>query len=258
MCAKSQELDILQEMNDAESRFRKIVKQSGYWDRLNKFGVMENYKNGKLAIILNCVFHLDENFVRPVFHDGPSIPSEIFAMLILQAQTFDMGNVESWEQEPVLVRDIQIVDATQQMIPIISSVRLYVGDNPFEECGTKGVYFSPLKRTFYFCPRITHGEFGFVVENKWNVFFDGSQVRVFNGSTDVMDGITDDESHVIRSIANVGARVRQHLQGKLRVTLDGRNVGLWQSGNERLQFQDMLIGPIDFESGGCEAVNHGG
>ncbi len=152
-CVKSQsedKLDALQSLNRVHSRFGKCLQIAHYRHALEQGNIdfIEHYLKGELAIILDCVFQREVNSNGALTLNRTGIHDTLDAFLILHNDVANVDSSRQWDQQPVLVRNVQIVKQLEKVVPTVC-VRLYVGKNPIKEPRAINVYFSFFESLFY-------------------------------------------------------------------------------------------------------------
>jgi hypothetical protein len=259
MYAKSQtedELNAVQSLDDMSSGFRKLSQIVHYRHALKQANVdlVKHYINGELALILNCAIAREIEAVWPIATNGPRITGDRFPFLILHNNIPNIGSSCCWNQEPVLVRNVQIVKDCDKDIPT-GFVRFYVGDDPLKELRAKNVYFSALESIFYVFPGLPSGERGVTIKLGGRVPLDGAEVSVFECRPQIVNSVPNDEGHSNADFRQIGRRVLECLS-TTSIRLDAGNVGIWQGGNQPAQILNVFIGPFNFEPSRSESVNH--
>jgi hypothetical protein len=251
--AQSQ-LDGPQTVYQVPHEIRKILQSIQYRRALEKVDVVESYRSGKLALILDLVADRDIYDVWPLSCDRPSVGPNDFALLILHNNVSNPCDMFDWDQKIMLIPDIQSVKGFEKEIPT-AFVGLHFGNNYFEEFGAGRVYFSCTKRTFNCLLTPFERNLRMVgVETTTGMFLNGSQVGVLDGDSKIVNGITKNYGYISADV-DIRGRVAEYLRSGLFINLDSGRVDVWQRGEQLFQVRDVLIGPLNLDVNGSESVH---
>src|ERR1700731_1233317 len=119
-----------------------------YANALKFTSFCDDYRDGKLALILDVRVLAELDDVRPRALDEHATTMDYFASLILCNKPLYGSVGLQFQQEKVFVGNIQIVKNVDEVIPT-AFVWLYVGNNPIKErIISNGVYFNSIKGIF--------------------------------------------------------------------------------------------------------------
>jgi hypothetical protein len=228
--------------------YRHLLKQSNV-------NLAKHYLDGELALVLDCAFQRQADAVGAIASHEIGVPGFQIPFLIFHNDALSVYGSRYWNEQPMLVRDVHVVKHFNEAIPT-NCVRLYVGDDPVKEFRTKNIYFSPSQSAFYFFPGLRSGEFGVTIKCSASVPFDGSAVGVINRRPEIMESISNNQRHNWSEFGKVSKCVDDILRSNTLVTLDSGTVTVLHRSNELLQVRNVFIGPFNFESSGCESINH--
>jgi hypothetical protein len=249
----------LQELNDVERDFRKIVEQADDFDALKSVNILQAYKEGKVTMILNFTVPPDKETDRPISTNRNSISPGSFAQLVYQRKALDCGTNECGDKEFVFVSGIQVTEVNEHGASIIpSAVRLYIGDNPVVQGRGQFMYFDALERAFKVSLSRADWKFRPLSLGGTCVLHDGPYIGMVDSTVEVMDGISDNHPQLCQKTVDFGRSVSNLLQ-VLRISevFDSSNVTIWQIGDKQLDFCNVLFGPFYFQSSGSKAIEHG-
>ena len=250
--------DAIQEINDASRNFREVLQVTQYRHALKQANISlaEHYINGELAMIFDIVFQRESGGVWAISRNGVRIPGNHVTFLIFDNNIHDVAHSGYWDEQPVFVRNVQIVKHLNKTIST-DHVRSYVGDNPIKKFRTENVYFSSSQSGFYIFPSLPSRKFGVLIKLSRGVPFDGSEVGVLNGNAQIVNRVSDNERHSDTELGHIGRGVRDYLAADWFVAFEGGNVGVFQARNDAFKIRDVFIGPFNFVSGCGESVAHG-
>ncbi len=190
-CVKSQsDLEALQSLDDMDREFRKRSQIFHYRHLLKQSNVnlAKHYLDGELALVLDCAFQRQADAVGTIASHEIGVPSFQIPFLIFHNDALNVHGSRYWNEQPMLVRDVHVVEHFNEAIPT-NCVRLYVGDNPVKEFRTENVYFSVCERVFYVFPGLPSREFGVPIKDRWGMPFDCSEVGILDRSgSQAVDG----------------------------------------------------------------------
>jgi hypothetical protein len=255
---ESQDSEFTHYLDKVSSRLRKVAERTKYRRSLEGISLIENYRRGKLSIVLDFVIPGERNPVGSSILDSDcvGVPGSFVSLLIFQDDSRSVENLHHWQEQPMLVRNVEVVKTGDDAIPIISTVRLYLGHNPLKEGGTKNVYFSPLESVFYKFSGFSDGKLSMFIKGGSGTPFDDSQIAIFDSGAQVMYGVSDDHSQIRSQHLSVWRKVADYLQTGFFVTLSRGMVGVWQPKNNLLDIRNVFIGPFEFKSSSGESVDH--
>lgn len=233
----------LQEVRALRQRWddRLTLKGLSLCKRYQNFGLelladLEIVTSGQryeLCAVVKCAAPVMSS--APVHEDVPFIALRLVDCV---HQPGNITDIADWHQQAVLIQDVQVVDASQNLIP--STVRLERPDY-VEDFGSGAVYMSLLDGRFKVFRRLAKREVnGIGLALIQNHEINGEMVK---GGPEVMDGVTDNRGEPIgESFAGV-----KHDGIAMRITLHDSHVRL--AFNELLedcvQVRDMAIGPFN-------------
>ena len=148
VCPKSQSDEvskILQETDDRNNSSAEEIKHAMYANALKFTSFCDDYRDGKLALILDARVLAERDDVRPRALNEHTATTDYFASFILCNKPLYGSVGLQFQQEKVFVENIQIVKSINEIIPT-AFVWLYVGNDPVKErIIAKGIYFNSLR-----------------------------------------------------------------------------------------------------------------
>jgi hypothetical protein len=139
-------IDALQAMNGVSDGLRKAAKDAQYLRILQSQSILKDYRDGRCALVLDVPISFPGNEMRPVTFNGNTASLVEFALFIFHSDASQHGYLNRWNQEPVLIENVQSVKSIEGIIP--TTVRTYVGNCAPKKHRSNGVYFSFFQRSF--------------------------------------------------------------------------------------------------------------
>src|SRR5256885_16050838 len=110
MSERSQDgLDAVQNLNDVNSRFMKVLQHVKHAQAIKHIPLIEKYRNGNLALILDFVAIGKREGVRsaPGGHvNGVTVSNDFTTLLVLHNDSGCVKDLEQWRKQPVLIRNV--------------------------------------------------------------------------------------------------------------------------------------------------------
>ncbi len=251
MCARSQserESDILQKFHSSQNGIRKVLEGINRPELFVKHFFVEHYAKGDASLILDVETIWDGNVVGKSLHSAKgSAPLDV-ARFVLKLDALDGGEENKWNEKPMLVHVISLVDGPNGNIP--SLVGLYlVHDSPVESKAVD-VYFSLPKKSFKFIHNLSHRELisHRVADRFGREHISNSPPSVVESTAHIVDSIPDKDSNVGSGLFSIAQVMLDDFVSTIRIYLDSSNVGFFQKSNSVLKIADMLIGPFELST----------
>jgi hypothetical protein len=235
----------LDTFNHARDHFRELTKR---WENRFTFpsrSLIEQYQDGRFALI--CDLEISPRKIKTgksgsACHD--LIDNVVLASVVLHSDVVNHVDVQHWQQEPVLIDIVEIVQCPQGTIP--SVVRLYDIHDEVADCFGGLMYQSAINGLYKFIPRRSKREFGVVVvapKPSKNNLVDGVIQRGF----EVVQSISDDKSEITRRRQKLCNLDFKNIVSGLGVTLNTENVkaAYRESLDFAVKIDDVLFGPFD-------------
>lgn len=249
MCAKSQVVaslrfkECLQQLQDLEDGMRIERDRVRYMERaVAQSSFLDNYLCGNFSILLDVPFGTNGNIIGGRLKCGPSASFDNFTSLIFKFDAFNGRQLNDWNQEPMFVSNVELVNGPDGRIPSI--VRLYLGHHEVKEIGGGTVYFSPPERDFKIVQGGINRKFGELAEGGGKESFNCLHPGIVKSALKIVKDIPQHQCN-IGSKSLVTKIMFDGFASSLRINLDCGSVGIWQYADARFDIGDMLIGPFD-------------
>ena len=241
MCAKSQS-QLLQELNNLQNDGREALKRAAYFKSLAGLSIAEQYRCGHISLVLDLGVHRNSDEPMSALGiDKGKCGTINSAFLILHNDSINRSYLKYWNDELVLIGNIKLVSIPNILIP--SLVWFYLGNDPFMEVGSEGVYLSPMKRRCKFLRSIPHGEFGKFRRLDFESDKGTYPCEVKTG-VKIMNSIADDEGYFTLNDFRLRKSVLEKFTASLRIELNTSYVACWQLVDESIYIRDVLLGPF--------------
>jgi len=207
----------------------------------------EDYCRGAVAIVYELKLSAsgrpkDDGLIQEGFPpDGESL-----ALLVFHHKTSQLVNLQLRCQEPVLVRDVELVKLVEGF-SLPSLVRLY-GVQEFVRDDEEGNEFqSVIDKSFQLVPIWIYRESGPVFVFAGTFGSGDSIPSVVKGSMEVMQSIAQDRSEVVWN--GLSRDDLNKLITSFRISLDGDRVSTFiapeELGGLRVEIADVVVGPFN-------------
>ena len=231
--------------DDAANDFNEVLER--WKNRLTRQGqsTVEQYKDGRISVICDLAI-TPSHFVSsdPSSADNPWLNHILMASVVFHADAVNNVHVHHWEQEPVLIEDIQIVQGPKGVIP--SLVWLYDIHNEVTDCLRGLMYQSAINGRYKFIPRLAERESGVVVVSMKSPKDDFIDQNI-QSSFQIVQRIAKDEGQV-SSVWDYARHLNfKHIVSSLKIVLDRKRVNCTvnQQIAAGVKIHDVLIGPLD-------------
>lgn len=231
--------------DDATHHFNELTKR--WKNRLTSQGNsrVEQYENGRISVICDLAItpsHFVSSYSPSA--DNPRLDNVLIASVVFNSDAMDHVHMHYWEQDPVLVDNVQIVQGPQGIIP--SLVRLYDIHDEIADISGCLMYQSAIDGRYKFIPRLTERKSSVVVVSVKPSKYDLINQNI-QSSLKVMQSIADDQSKVSRVRHHARYLDLKHIVSCIRICLDKERVNctINQEIAAGVKIQDVLIGPLD-------------
>ncbi len=236
-------IDLTQNVCDME---RQLLDYSRYFPSCwNGRSLSEEYRKGNMAVILDLVPRREIHVERAVSFDSVGVQFMRPTSLVFHSSVVDARVAYDWRQQTVLVRDVQIVESAQAIIP--STVRLYIRPHSIEQPRSGHVYISPRQRRVELLQCFSERELGVAVHHGGTDLPHNGNPGVIKRGSEIVDGIPEHESYFVDETGSFGGIVFERHDSTFRVVLNSGNVTILQLSDRCFDIRDVLFGPIDFE-----------
>jgi ribosomal protein S20 len=248
MCAQSQQLDILQQLDRVEREIAEARKQAIYRNRLKDACFLQGYCDGKSSMFLNLDTLVEVNDVAPFNAScGHRTTFVRFTVSISHRDSSDMPRRVESEKENMFVRDINIVKCPSGGI-VPSVVRLNLGHDAIKKRFTPGIYLNPVKGSLDLLPSMPNGKLcrigDFVGEASANC---GEPCEV-HSCPQVVESISDNQGQIIQTVSEVWDFMFERLSAVWTV-LDCGSATIFERINGGVHVRDMFLSPLNLQSG---------
>lgn len=234
--------ELLQQLHNIQDDYSKRREHVRYIHAISGRSLVEDYRDGNVALILDVPAGLNGNKVWRFLGSPPSTAPLDFTSFIFQLNAINGGKTHNWDQEPMFVENVEFVNGADGGI-IPSVVRLYIGNDEFKECRGDDVYFSPVQRVFKLILGGVHGKFGELADCRGDKSLDGSYPCMVKSALLIMNSVSNHQCKVSCNV-RIAKIMFDDLVSNVRVSLDCGSVGIWQRANASLNIGDVLIGPF--------------
>jgi hypothetical protein len=251
---KRSNLEHFESINRARHAFRNFVERLN--DRLTLVGnsYVEQYRNGRMALILRCELSFPTKFdveARFLSKDRLLVDKRI-AFIVLKAKLGKPHHIEYWDQQLMFVEDVQIVQGPKGAIP--SLVGLYDIQQEIDDQRDSGIsgetllFQSAIDLTYKFLPLIANWKPCPVIGLSGCDGFKSLVVQNIQGAFEIMQDIADDESaarHVESGLVNLKSNT---VAPFVFLDADGVKIRFGESLKQLIQVTDVLHGPFNLTS----------
>lgn len=228
------------------NKFREINQRwnnrlTGHRDRLVK-----PYKDGRLAFVCDLNVLVPVKWVNeklPAVGDNPRRGFKCHPSVILKADVPQPRDFKDWEQKPMLVQDVELVQGPEGF-SIPSLIRLYGAYNEVTDCRGGFLYQSAVDSAFKFISGFSDWESGVLVADPESREYDFAYHDV-EGTSQIVEHITDDEREFIGS-REFFLLVAEAISSALRVLVhnEGVEASAAEGDHGLVQVGDVLFGPF--------------
>jgi hypothetical protein len=234
---------VFEDLQNSEDAVLKKAQCRRYLNILKRTSLAEQYANGKLAMILDVVPYreVEVEGTVPVHGEGRDILGS--SRLILHRSAFESAVSDYWNQQLVLIDNIEIVKSPEGIIP--STIRLYVGDDRLVDSRCGQIYVSSAQLTFETLARFGEGESRVLVnDGEIDPLRDNKPCVIQRGS-EIVNGVPDNQGHLPKQSRGVPRMILEGLCAYCTIYVDRGNVTLLQRQGRTIDVRNMLLGPVN-------------
>src|ERR1700690_776364 len=202
---------------------------------------IEKYLNFGMSLALKCVPHSVSGceFPPASFYDHSLVEASVF-ILYVQSK---YNAIKNWEDDLVLVEDVQLVQGPQGIIP--SRVGLYIVEDDISEHTPIPYFFNPVDGIFNRFPRLSNWELGVAGD-----FYPQPSVKItpnqVKSGSKIVNNIPDNGGNILRE-----QRIKWVVEKQLPGIFVNLSDGAVEVINKRFQcgikLTDVLFGPFYLE-----------
>lgn len=233
----------LERFNDARNYFFKVMK---LWnDRLTLKGSSqwEQYLSGRAALILDCEFSRVFQRERMGGLGKKRSELDLHAFIVLKAYSKEPHKLEHWDNELMLIHDVEFVKSPQGVIP--SLVGLYDIVYETENRGTNLLFQSAVHNGFKFLSALENWKLSMLCE-----FAASGDNALPEKDVQSASQIVDRVPHNLRSTDSRKLLCveinKEFAPPEVFFNSKGVEVRSFDSADNSLQVRDMLFGPFNF------------
>lgn len=249
---ESAQSEIIESVNRARDFFGDPVKR---WnDRLILKGssYVENYCEGRMALILHCKVSFPVNLpMVGALRDVVGREQESF-FIVLKANVAKPHKIEHWDKQLMLVHDVHIVQGPQG--PILSSVGLYdIHDNVTNlnsnrVIGKTLLFQSAIYSSYKFFPLIADWKPRAVICAESNAMRERSVVENINRASKIVQCVANNQSCIGRGESCLIDLNEKMVTPFVFLDSDGVEVRFSERIQQLIQVTDVLHGPFNLMS----------
>jgi hypothetical protein len=244
-CAKSQS-QLLQELDNVKNDARKAQQCVRYLQALAGQSIIELYSRGDISLVLDIALKRNgnkESTASWVVSQERKLTSAEVALLVFHLNVAKRGDLHQWNEKLMLVDEIKAVNGPNIIIP--SRVWLYVGNYPFIECGSGGVYLSCLKRIFKARDVGENRKLGELSKLDIEPREHGNPSKI-QGGPEIVNCIAHDQGEIFLEGLDLRKGMLDEFLAGTQIHLDSGHISVWQRDDTAFDIRDVLIGPFDF------------
>jgi hypothetical protein len=211
--------------------------------------ILKHYIEGRAAWIFdvqppNEIYEVWERLGGP-----PRISSMDVSSFIFQVNVANGGVVQNWDQEPVLVSRVELVNGPNVKIP--SVVRLYFAHDEVEEAGSGDVYLQVPQGIFKSIGIGINGKLSSLPIASWYESGNCFKPSVIEGALKIVNGIPEHDSQAFGgvSILDVCKVTMNEFAASVRIYLGTNDQSFFQAVDSKLNIRNVMVGPFDLEAG---------
>ena len=170
-------------------------------------------------------------------------------MLVFHVNVADRGIVQHWNQEPVLVSSVELVNGPNGKIPSI--VGLYLAHDKTEEIWGGDVCFNPLHGIFKSIGCGVDGKLGSFPISSRNQPTDRLEPHVIQGALEIMDDVSEYYGQIVAgaSVLDICKVAINEFASTISVYLGRDSQSFFQAIDSKFKVRNVMVGPFDFETG---------
>jgi len=235
---------------DRQDAIDSYAKDAKFWH--NQFTryrctFAEDYCRGAIAIVYELKLSTPRGLERDGLIQESLLPSgESLALLVFHHKTSDLINLQLRCQQPVLVRDVELVKLVEGFA-LPSLVRLYSVQEFVRDTDEGAEFQSVVNKSFQLSPIWIYRESGPVFVFGGTVGCRDSIPNIVKSALEVVQGVPEDESESVWQGLNRDDLYK--LVAGFRISLDGDSVStiitLEETSRLRVEITDVLVGPFN-------------
>jgi hypothetical protein len=244
----------LESVNRAGHALRNFVERLN--DRLTLVGdsYVKYYSEGRMALVLRCEISLPAKFyvkARLFCKDRP-LEDKRVVFIVLKAKIGKPHHIEYWDEQLMLVEDVQFVQGPEGLIP--SLVGLYMIQEQVNNQGDLVIrgetllFQSAINSTYEFFPLITDWESCSMVRTSGSGRVEDLVVENVQCTFEIMESISDDEGaarHIEPGFVDVKSNT---ITPSVFLDANGVKVRLSERLEKVVKVTDVLHGPFNLTS----------
>jgi len=238
----SGDINFFKMLYDSRDFFRQL--QQRWENRLGgaeEISFAEEYSKGRLSIV--CYMELGgsgDRFKFPTIADYKSRINDFIIVVIVCAHTSQLSDRNNWDQKPMLVNDIQLVETPQGVVP--SFVWLNYIDEQVENVLPGHLYFSTIDGYYNLTSSITDREIGIPVRD---IPGKGNDLPDHNvqGGPQVVNNVTNNQRNL--TWKGIGIERQDITPTRVIVDMQTVEVSFKECNKTSLKLLDVLVGPFD-------------
>jgi hypothetical protein len=236
----------LQSLHDSQEMLRVVAERIRKHFFASSLPIFERYAEGRLSLVFNMDPEGHWDIPRRMLTGtwGETVAGNHSLLL-----RFDAANrciKDDWNQQPMFISDVQSVYGPNGVVSSI--VGLYLVKHPLKQIPGGLAYSVPAKRNFKCIAGRVDGKFSELTDGTGSELGNDFHPSIVEGAFEIVNHIPSNKGDLLNSIP-VRDVVFDDFVSKLRINLDTANVTLFQQFDPGFQPGDMLLGPIDLETG---------
>ncbi|HVP42243.1 MAG TPA: hypothetical protein VMS96_02360 [Terriglobales bacterium] len=239
-------------LNDARNYFHKLMESWNNRLCLKGQANVEHYRSGSMALICEC----DSSTIQLLIQSHPSrsvhevrgIFHDHVAFLVLKADTDKPHKLESWNEELVFVRNVQLVYGPEGVIP--SLVRFYRIEKKLLNSGSNLLLLQSLSKfVFNVLPRVENWE---PCPPGWppTAFQNGRVVEKIQSTSQIVQGVSNDDRCDVQAESG-SVNVKSQVVGAampIRFDFDGVKIRRDKFLKQGIDVADVFFGPFNLQT----------
>lgn len=233
----------LNTFDDVADKFRQLLERWNHRLTLHGQSLVEEYQRDRLTLVCDLdisggLKHRHGSIAR---HNQVHI-DPLVASIIFSAKANDRSNLHHWKQEPVFVKNVEIVKASEGIIP--SLVRFYDIHDEVSDLFGGLPYQSAIDGVYKAIPTLPERECSVIVVPLQSSENDLIESNI-QGTFEVVSGIADDEGKVVwKGFSYLDLKA---IVSSLNVFINTETVkvSVGEGQDARVKIVDVLLGPFN-------------
>ena len=243
---------LLKEFHGIQDQYRKIIEDAKYVRTFRGQPILKQYLDGTVSFILDVPIAKRQIIkTRSRTRHYPEIPIYSLAFVVFYDNALDGSYFKQWNQQQMFVRNVKFVKGADGIIP--SSVWANFGHNQVVQFGASGIYFSAFKNTFKTLPAVVERKLGMTVRRNRSVRDNDCNPSIIQSGPQVVESVTNNQGQSGSELLKVADRIFSLLCSSILISLDCDGVSVWHRANDGIEISDVLIGPLNFQTGFMES-----